>query len=171
MSVPSFPAGRDLLEFSRDREDDVLLFTTPTRTWPTSGISERGLRPTTTHPDAIRPDLASLLNDLSSSLADLGRREDGLAAIEVAAQVYRELAAKWPDASYHRLEQSLRPADWLQHSESDASPVGTLRRDNGPLSGLPPRLGRWNALDDKGRPESADLCASSSYDGIVVSRP
>jgi hypothetical protein len=125
MSVPLFPAGRDLLEFSRDREDDVLLFTIDTRIWPTNNISERGLRPTKTHPDAIRPDLASSLNNLSTSVADLGRREDALAAIEEAAQVHRELAARWPDAYHHRLEQSLRPADWLQHGESDASPVGT----------------------------------------------
>ena len=48
MSVPLFPADRDLLEFSRDREDDVLLFTTDTRIWPTNNISERGVRPTKT---------------------------------------------------------------------------------------------------------------------------
>ena len=89
MSVPLFSAGRDPLEFSRDREDDVLLFTTDTRIWPTNNISERGVRPTKTHPDAIRPDLASSLNNLSASLADLGRRENALAAIEEAAQVYR----------------------------------------------------------------------------------
>ena len=35
-----FSAGRDPLEFSRDREDDVLLFTTDTRIWPTNNISE-----------------------------------------------------------------------------------------------------------------------------------
>jgi hypothetical protein len=75
MSVPLFSAGRDPLEFSRDREDDVLLFTTDTRIWPTN-ISERGVRPTKTHPDAIRPDLASSLNNLSASLADLGRRPE-----------------------------------------------------------------------------------------------
>ena len=86
-----------------------------------NNISERGVRPTKTHPDAIRPDLASSLNNLSASLADLGRREDALAAIEEAAQAYRELAARWPDA-YYQLEQSLRLADWLQHGESDASP-------------------------------------------------
>jgi len=96
MSVPLFSAGSDPLEFSRDREDDVLLFTTDTRIWPTNNISERGVRPTKTHPDAIRPDLASSLNNLSASLADLGRREDALAAIEETAQVYRELAARWP---------------------------------------------------------------------------
>jgi hypothetical protein len=40
--------GRDLLEFCRDREDDVLRFTTDTRIWPTNNISERDLRPTKT---------------------------------------------------------------------------------------------------------------------------
>jgi hypothetical protein len=89
MSVPLFSAGRDPLEFSRDRADDVLLFTTDTRIWPANNIGERGVRPTKTHPDAIRPDLASSLNNLSASLADLGRREDALAAIEEAAQFYR----------------------------------------------------------------------------------
>ena len=87
-----------------------------------NNISERGVRPTKTHSDAIRPDLANSLNDQSASLADLGRREDTLAAIDEAAQVYRELAARWPDAYYHQVEQSLRLADWLQHGESDASP-------------------------------------------------
>jgi hypothetical protein len=73
------------LEFSRDREDGVLLFTTDARIWPTNNISERGVRPTKTHPYAIRPDLASSLNNPSASRADLGRREDALAVIEEAA--------------------------------------------------------------------------------------
>ena len=42
------PPGRALLEFCRDREPDVLRFTTDTRIWPTNNISERGLRPTKT---------------------------------------------------------------------------------------------------------------------------
>jgi hypothetical protein len=37
--------GRDLLEFCKNREDDVLRFTTDTRIWPTNNISERGVRP------------------------------------------------------------------------------------------------------------------------------
>ncbi len=37
--------GRDLLEFCRDRQDDVLRFTTDTAIWPTNNISERGVRP------------------------------------------------------------------------------------------------------------------------------
>ena len=40
--------GRDLLEFCRDREDDVLRFCADTRVWPTNNISERDLRPTKT---------------------------------------------------------------------------------------------------------------------------
>jgi transposase len=40
--------GRELLEFCRDREDDVLRFSVDTRIWPTNNISERDLRPTKT---------------------------------------------------------------------------------------------------------------------------
>jgi hypothetical protein len=42
------PPGRVLLEFCRDREHDVLRFTSDTRIWPTNNISERSLRPTKT---------------------------------------------------------------------------------------------------------------------------
>ncbi len=53
-SVPRVPGpknavkqkpGRDLLEFCKDREADVLRFTADTRIWPTNNISERGVRP------------------------------------------------------------------------------------------------------------------------------
>jgi transposase len=37
--------GRDLLEFCRDRQDDVLRFCYDTRIWPTNNISERSVRP------------------------------------------------------------------------------------------------------------------------------
>jgi transposase len=40
--------GRDMLEFCRDREADVLRFTTDTSVWPTNNISESGLRPNKT---------------------------------------------------------------------------------------------------------------------------
>lgn len=40
--------GRELLEFCRDRQSDVLRFCTDTRVWPTNNISERNLRPTKT---------------------------------------------------------------------------------------------------------------------------
>jgi transposase len=53
-SVPRVPGpknstkqhpGRELLEFCRDRRDDVLRFTKDTSIWPTNNISERGVRP------------------------------------------------------------------------------------------------------------------------------
>jgi len=37
--------GRDLLEFCKNKEGDVLRFTADTRIWPTNNISERGVRP------------------------------------------------------------------------------------------------------------------------------
>jgi transposase len=37
--------GREMLEFCRDRQADVLRFTTSTSVWPTNNISERGVRP------------------------------------------------------------------------------------------------------------------------------
>ena len=64
------------------------------------------------------------LNNLSVRLADLGRREDALAAIQEAVTIRRELAARWPDAYPQELEQSLRVVAWLEYDEdlSDASP-------------------------------------------------
>ena len=55
--------------------------------------------------------------------AGLGRREEALAASQEGAGLYRELAARWPDAYRHELEQSLRVAAWLEHGEdlSEAS--------------------------------------------------
>ncbi len=44
--------GRDMLEFCRDREADVLRFTTDTDVWPTNNISESGLRPNKTQQKA-----------------------------------------------------------------------------------------------------------------------
>jgi transposase len=37
--------GRDLLEFCRNRQGDVLRSAHDTRIWPTNNISERGVRP------------------------------------------------------------------------------------------------------------------------------
>ena len=53
-SVPRVPGpknqvrqkpGRELLEFCRNRRDDVLRFTKDTSVWPTNNLSERGVRP------------------------------------------------------------------------------------------------------------------------------
>jgi len=59
-------------------------------------------------PDAFRPDLAVSLNNLSIRLGELGRREEGLAAIAEAVDIRRELAARWPAAHLHDLEGSLQ---------------------------------------------------------------
>ena len=54
-----------------------------------------------------QPDLARSLNNLSVRLADLGRREDALAASQEAVAIYRELAAARPDAFRPDLARSL----------------------------------------------------------------
>jgi hypothetical protein len=48
------------------------------------------------------------LHNLAARLADLGRREDALAAIEEATSIRRELAARWPDTYHQELKQSLQ---------------------------------------------------------------
>jgi poly(A) polymerase len=62
-----------------------------------------------------------------------GRRQEAVAAIQEAVTVHRELAARWPDAYHHDLEQSLRVVAWLEHGEDlgDAS-RGSRSSDNGP---------------------------------------
>ena len=76
-SVPRVPGpknstkqkpGRDLLEFCRDRRDDVLRFTTDTSVWPTNNISERGVRPLKTQ-QKISGRLAS--NDITQDRLDI----------------------------------------------------------------------------------------------------
>jgi len=66
-------------------------------------------------PDAASR-LAGSLNNLSVRLAELGRREEALAAIEEAVTVRRELAARWPDVYQQELEQSLQVVAWLERS-------------------------------------------------------
>ncbi|MFE4633979.1 tetratricopeptide repeat protein [Streptomyces sp. NPDC056773] len=62
---------------------------------------------TRTHvPDNV-PHLAASLNNLSIRLGDLGRREEALAAINEAVDVYRELAQQRPGASLPDLAMSL----------------------------------------------------------------
>ena len=68
--------------------------------------------------------LAGSLNNLAGRLAELGQREDALAAVEDAVTIRWELAARWPDAYTHELVQSLKVVAWLEDGEdlSDASP-------------------------------------------------
>ncbi|MDQ1289318.1 MAG: hypothetical protein QG622_2884 [Actinomycetota bacterium] len=59
------------------------------------------------HPDTYLPDLASSLNNLSNRLGDLGRREEGLAAVQEAVTLRRRLAEAHPDAYLPDLAMSL----------------------------------------------------------------
>lgn len=57
-------------------------------------------------------------------LKSSGNRSWALAAIQEAADIRRELAARWPDVYHHELEQLLQITAWLEHGEdlNDASP-------------------------------------------------
>ncbi|WP_131745874.1 tetratricopeptide repeat protein [Frankia sp. Cppng1_Ct_nod] len=64
-------------------------------------------------PDAFRPDLAMSLNNLSNRLADLGRREDALVAIEEAVTVRRDLFGQYPAPFVGPFVQSLAFTGYL----------------------------------------------------------
>jgi transposase len=97
-SVPRVPGakttvkqkpGRELLEFCRDRQDDVLRFTTDTRIWPTNNLSERGVRPLKTQ-QKISGRLAS--DDVTQDRLDIRSyidtaRKHGQNAMEVLHQL------------------------------------------------------------------------------------
>jgi hypothetical protein len=57
------------------------------------------------------------LTNLSNCLARLGGREKAFAAIEEAITIYRELAARWPEAYGSNLEQALQVVTWLARRE------------------------------------------------------
>ena len=75
-------------------------------------------------PSAEQPDNMCVWIDKSAWLGDLGRREEGLAAIQEAVTIRRELAARWPNVYQHELEHWLQVAAWLEYGGdlSDASP-------------------------------------------------
>jgi len=97
-SVPRVPGpkttvkqkpGRDLLEFCRDRKDDVLRFTTDTSVWPTNNLSERGVRPLKTQ-QKISGRLAS--DDVTQDRLDIrsyidSARKHGQNAMDVLHQL------------------------------------------------------------------------------------
>jgi hypothetical protein len=70
-------------------------------------------------PDAFLPDLATSLNNLSVDLGELGRREEGLAAISEAVQIRRRLAETWPSIYQVKLERSLQVLAWLTDGSAD----------------------------------------------------
>jgi transposase len=81
--------GRELLEFCRDRQADVLRFAADTSVWPTNNISERGVRPLKTQ-QKISGRLAS--DDVTQDRLDIRgyidtARKHGLGAYEVLHQL------------------------------------------------------------------------------------
>ena len=97
-SVPRVPGpkntvkqkpGRELLEFCRDRRDDVLRFTKDTSVWPTNNLSERGVRPLKTQ-QKISGRLAS--DDITQDRLDIRSyldtaRKHGRNAMDVLHQL------------------------------------------------------------------------------------
>ena len=93
--------------------------------------------------------LAGRLSNLSVRLADLGRREDALAAIREAAGIYRELAAARPNMFRPDLAMSLNnlAAGW---------PTWGGGRTRWPRSGKPPAsAGSW--------PRPARTCSGPTW--------
>ncbi|MFE6713874.1 tetratricopeptide repeat protein, partial [Streptomyces sp. NPDC057695] len=90
-----------------------------------------------TNPDAYLPNLAMSLNNLSIRLADVGRREEGLAAVEEAVGHYRALAKTNPDAYLPNLAMS------LNNLSADLADVG--RQAEG-LAAVKEALGHYRAL-------------------------
>jgi transposase len=81
--------GREMLEFCRNREADVLRFASDTSVWPTNNISERGVRPLKTQ-QKISGRLTS--DDTTQNRLDIRgyidtARKHGLGALEVLEQL------------------------------------------------------------------------------------
>ena len=81
--------GRELLEFCKTRQADVLRFTTDTSVWPTNNISERGVRPLKTQ-QKISGRLTS--DDVTQDRLDIRgyidtARKHGLGAYEILHQL------------------------------------------------------------------------------------
>jgi transposase len=81
--------GREMLEFCKAREADVLRFAADTSVWPTNNLSERGVRPLKTQ-QKISGRLAS--DDVTQDRLDIRgyidtARKHGLGALEVLEQL------------------------------------------------------------------------------------
>ena len=139
-------------------------------------------------PDALRSDLARSLNNLSNRLADVGRREDALAAIEEAVTIRRELAAARPDEFRPGLAGSLnnlsarlaglgRPEDALAAGEEATNIYRELAaaRPDAFRPDLAMSLINLSVrLADLGRPEDALAAieeATNIYRELAAARP
>jgi transposase len=81
--------GREMLEFCRAREADVLRFASDTSVWPTNNLSERGVRPLKTQ-QMISGRLTS--DDVTQNRLDIRgyidtARKHGLGALDVLEQL------------------------------------------------------------------------------------
>ncbi|MGH3196185.1 MAG: IS66 family transposase [Streptosporangiaceae bacterium] len=81
--------GREMLEFCRAREADVLRFASDTSVWPTNNLSERGVRPLKTQ-QKISGRLTS--DDVTQNRLDIRgyidtARKHGLGALDVLEQL------------------------------------------------------------------------------------
>ena len=104
-----------------DISDRLALPPPPTAPWPECVRFFLTLSQALARPDAFLPDLATALNNQSERLADLGRREEALAAIEEAATTYRALAQARPAVFAGRYASSL---------EAQAAILSELGRDS-----------------------------------------
>jgi tetratricopeptide (TPR) repeat protein len=139
-------------------------------------------------PDASTPDLATALNKLSARLADLGWREDALAAADEAVSIYRQLAAARPDAfipdlatALNNLSLHLADLGWREQAlaaNQEALDIHlqleAYRRD--PFDpGLATALNNLSSrLADLGHPEdalAAIQAAVSIYRELAAARP
>ncbi|MFI7103050.1 tetratricopeptide repeat protein [Streptomyces sp. NPDC050161] len=143
------------------------------------------------HHDTPTPDLASLagsLNNQSSRLADLGRREEALAAITRAVDTYQDLADQRPDAFLPNLagslnNQSSRLADLGRWEEALAAITRAVEirealADQRPDAFLPNLAGSLNnqssRLADLGQWEEALAAitrAVDTYQDLADQRP
>lgn len=78
-------------------------------------------------PDAFLPSLAGALDNQSNQLAELGRPEEALTAIEEAVITYRALADDRPDVFARRYANSLETRDAIlsalgREADADAPP-------------------------------------------------
>ncbi|HSV65622.1 MAG TPA: trypsin-like peptidase domain-containing protein [Mycobacteriales bacterium] len=80
-------------------------------------------------------DLAMSLNNLSVRLGELGRREEGLAAVEEAVRIRRRLAEARPDAFLPDLARSLRVQAWLLEQIGDADGAAKVTAEADHLAG------------------------------------
>jgi hypothetical protein len=98
------------------------------------------------------------LNILSASLADLGRREDALAASEVALTIRRDLATQVARCHDHELEQSLQVVAGLSKPTTPPTQPAATLTSLPPKSATNRQVGDDAWRQDKGTAKSRRRC-------------